>query len=278
MLCSKPCVIFKNTTRAATLITALSLTYFPTSIFANGHNNNGNLTIYFTRHAEKETITNDVTELAGMPYLYMINAEQEPMIDDESQQSPIGKRLDQVCGPTKCGEQLSDKGSLRAMLLAEWFTRRGVTQRLDAVYATHKIRTQQTVLPTAIVAQLDVTQIPALTEDGSVATELNPESTTPSECPTIQAIFDAQNDGLDTILVAGHSGTLYDIMGDGNENCPVGLGLDTSDENRFPIDANGKVRDFGDVWKVVLRRNGTARFVFRVNLQPSKLSTSNMAR
>ena len=59
--------------------------------------------------------------------------------------------------------------------------------------SSHKRRTFQTVLPTAMSAGLDVQQLPA---DG---TELNPESTSPSECLTIDAILNTPPG--DTILV-----------------------------------------------------------------------------
>ena len=158
---------------------------------------------------------------------------------------------------------------MRATLLAWWFTRKGITQKLDAVIATHKIRTQQTVMPTAIAARLPVTQVPTDIE-GIPATELNPESTTPSECATIDAIYAAQEEGMDTILVAGHSGTLYHIMGQGNDKCD-GLDLDITDNDRFPKDG-GKVAYYGDIWKVIFRPNGVAKFVYRKNLQPQQLS------
>ena len=71
-------------------------------------------------------------------------------------------------------------------------------------------------------------------------------------------------------------------MGDTVEDCSVaGLGLDTSSDRRFPRDEDGKVRDFGDIWKVVIypQANGefTTRFAYRVNLQPKRLSVSNYA-
>ncbi len=68
----------------------------------------------------------------------------------------------------------------------------------------------QTVLPTAEAAGLEVQQLP---RDG---TELNPQSTTPLDCLTIEAIMNTPPG--DTILLEGHSGTLYDIRGDGNKN------------------------------------------------------------
>ena len=67
-------------------------------------------------------------------------------------------------------------------------------------------------------------------------------------------------------------------MGDGNSDCD-GLGLltdaDPSSE-RFPKKSNGKVRDFGDVWKVVIR-DGVAKFRYRVNLDTDRLRVQNRA-
>lgn len=207
-----------------------------------------------------------------------------------------GEKLEEVCGVKKCAEELSGEGKLRAMLLADWFVRRGVIDELDAVYATHKLRTQQTVTPTATVAGLLVTQL-----DPNF-TELNPESTSPSECSTLQAIEAARAAGMDTILIAGHSGTLYDIMGTGVSGTGVeggcmindyeesiGLGLNTGntvdgtgDPDRFPKSTKagkeGKVANFGDIWKVVINHNGDTRFGYRTNLQPQRLSTFDIAR
>jgi hypothetical protein len=47
----------------------------------------------------------------------------------------------------------------------------------------------------------------------SGASELSPESSTGSECATLQAIDMSRAAGHDTILIAGHSGTLSDNHG-----------------------------------------------------------------
>ena len=124
------------------------------------------------------------------------------------------------------------------------------------------------MLPTAVALGLEVEQYPV------DATELSPQGTSKSECPTIEAILSA-NPG-DTLLVAGHSGTLYDIMGDGNDDC-AGLGLDTSDADAFPKDEDGKVRDFGDLWFVEIKR-GRVKLKERINLQPVELKVVSRAR
>ena len=249
---------------AAAAATLVAVTLVP----AQAQATNGYVTVYFTRHAEKMTQlvkTGDASQAYEVEY-----------VDGEPQFTPDGPRqkgnqFDEACGEktssTKCAEVLNPLGELRAELLADFLKRWGVTRRLDAVYSSHKERTRQTVAPTAELAGLTVVQLPA------GKTELEPEGTTASECPTIDAI-NAASAG-DTLLVAGHSGTLYDIMGAGNDDC-VGLGLDTSNDNRFPKDEDGKVRDFGDLWKVVIR-NGQARFVYRVNLQPKYLFIENKA-
>jgi len=226
------------------------------SSYNSNVNSNRPITVYFTRHAEKKTTTESLGDAT--------------QVYNDSNGPSKGDNRDDVCGTSKCAEELNVRGLQRANLLAEWFTRRGVTRTLDAVYSSHKKRTYQTVLPTAIVADLDVMQLPA---DG---TELNPEKTTPSECLTISAILNTTPG--DTILVAGHSGTLYDIMGDGNDECE-GLGLLTDNDPssaRFPKDEDGKVADFGDVWKVVIR-NGVAKFRYRVNLDTDRLRVQNRA-
>ena len=172
------------------------------------------------------------------------------------------------CDTGDCSEELSDKGLHRANLLASWFLERRVLQTLDAVFTSQKYSTYQTVLPTATLADLDVTQLPVDNKD------LNPQIT---ECATIDAILNTP--AGDTVLVAGDSSTLYNIMGDGNGSC-TGLGLLTDDDpgsHRFPKDSNGNVRDYGDVWKVAIRGD-QARFVYRVNLETTQLTVIDRAR
>lgn len=78
-------------------------------------------------------------------------------------------------------------------------------------------------------------------------------------------------------------------MGSGVKDCLgqelTGLGLDTGNTTPgtgnadfFPKDEDGKVRDFGDVWKIVIRRNGDIKLRSRLNLQqPAYLVTENKA-
>ena len=175
---------------------------------------------------------------------------------------------DDSCNATDCSGRLSDKGLHRANLLASWFFERRVLQTLDAVYTSQKYSTYQTVLPTATLADLDITPLPIDSSD------LNPLT---NECATIDAILNTP--AGDTVLVAGDNSTLYNIMGDGNDRCS-GLGLLTDDNpgsHRFPKDSNGEVRDYGDVWKVVIRAD-SARLVYRVNLETTQLTVIDRAR
>ena len=253
---------FLSTTVAAATLVAVTL------VPAQAQATNGYVTVYFTRHAEKMT---DTTVLGDAINTYEADYQggDTPALTVLSGEDSKGDNLDEICGTDKCAEVLNPLGELRAELLADFLGRWGVTRRLDAVYSSHKARTRQTVEITATAAGLEVVQLPV------GGTELEPEGTGPSECPTVEAILSA-NPG-DTLLVAGHSGTLYDIMGTGVKDCSAdGLGLDTSNDNRFPKDEDGKVRDYGDLWKVVIR-NGNARFVYRVNLQPKFLFIENKA-
>ena len=215
--------------------------------------------IYFTRHAEK------MTELA--------------MQEDGS--------FIEVCGEGKCSEILNAKGELRAELLAELFRMSGISSKLTHTFSSHKHRTRQTIAQIALDAGLTgdidknpddgIQELPILNPDGTAnATELDPESTSPSEQPTIDALLNLP--GGSAALVAGHSGTIYDIM--------VGIGLtdvclsdtvDTCNQNRYPINSRFKVRDFGDLWKVILR-SGQAEFVYRSNLQPRTLDFVDVAQ
>ena len=236
----------------ATLLGATSL---PSQTLASEGTMPNRVVIYFTRHAEKQTTTVDLGAALTLPD----NADGDPL--------NIGSNRDDLCGDSKCAEELSDLGSTRAQLLADWFDRRGITDDVTHVFSSHKVRTRQTVEEIAMRAGLNndddllsdgVQQLPA------GGTELNPQSTGPSEQPTIDAIHLLEPG--DVAVIAGHSGTLYDIF--------EGLNIDTSDNGDFPKDTRpgneGKVRDYGDVWKIVVR-NGEAKFKWRKNLQPTRL-------
>ena len=222
------------------------------------------VTVYFTRHAEKKTTTTTVMNSTANTYEAEYDGSEDLDITDLGPTGDSkGSNRNDVCGVDKCAEELSALGLLRRDLLVDWFTANNITSELTAIYSSHKVRTYQTVEAIASAANLEIIQLPA---DG---TELEPEGTTASECPTVEAIMSAPVGSV--ILVAGHSGTLYDIMGTGVKNCSVsGLGLDTDDNDHFPKDKKGKVANFGDIWKVTIK-DGVAEFGYRKNLQPTSL-------
>lgn len=214
--------------------------------------------IFFTRHAEKMT-------------------QQEETSD--------GEYMD-VCGVDKCAEVLNAKGELRAELLADAFSEAGITSRLTHAFSSHKIRTRQTIEMITADAGLSgdtdknagdgIQELPISNDDGSDATELNPESTKGSKAPTIAALMNLSPGSV--ALVAGHSGTLYDIMaGLGLDDACVKTAVDTCDQARYPVNGKGKVKNFGDIWKITLM-DGVAEFVYRANLQPLALELNDLAQ
>lgn len=186
--------------------------------------------------------------------------DQANVVPRTTDETSAGDTLDEVCGASKCAEELSDLGLLRADLLRGWMTEYSVVEHLTAVYSSHKRRTFQTVEPTAIAAGLDVVQFP---EGG---TELDPEGTSASICPTVAAILNGTAGS--TLMVSGHTGTLYKIMDGGNADECAGLGIDTSDASIFPKDEDGKIpkNQFGDVWTVYIDGRGVAIFRERKEL------------
>ena len=245
--------LFTGIALAATLLAAASVP----GIAQAGSSNK--VVVYLTRHAEKKT----TTEVLGPAIMY----------------SAKGDNLDEVCGVKKCAEELNALGLKRAELLSDWFERRGITYQLTHAYSSHKKRTLQTILPTINVAKEVGVELAAdddkFAGDGiqefPAGTELDPESTSGSIQPLVDALQSLE--GGSVVLVAGHSGTLYKIMGDGDPEKEItGLGIDTSDDFDFPRDEKGKVRDFGDVWKVVINtRTGVAKLKWRKNLEFRKL-------
>jgi phosphohistidine phosphatase SixA len=99
------------------------------------------------------------------------------------------RHADKAPGQGDPDVQLSDAGRARAMALAEAFS----SHRLDAIYATHLRRTQQTVAPLAERLDLDLHVLPASATDRLVA------RLTTRHCGA-------------AVLVAGHSNTLPEIM------------------------------------------------------------------
>lgn len=135
-----------------------------------------------------------------------------------------------------CIEPLDPAGELRADLLTYFLAKANVLPDLTDVIASHKSRTQQIVRPTADVVSLPVVSYPVGVQ------ECDPgfESANTSRAPMVAAIRSAP-DGS-TMLVAAHSGTIYNILGD--------LGIDTSDPYDFPRAPDGKVRGFNNLWHV----------------------------
>ncbi len=215
--------------------------------------------IYFTRHAEKMT---ELTELDNGDF-------------------------QEVCGDSKCSEVLNKAGELRASLLVGAFADAGVTSRLTHAFSSHKTRTRQTIEAIVAAAGLSgdidknagdgIQENPVLNDDGTAnATELDPQSTSGSEQPTIDALVALPAGSV--ALVAGHSGTLYDIMsGLGLTDVCLSDTVDTCNQDRYPIDEDAKVRDFGDIWKIVLQ-DGVPSFAYRINLQPLELQLNNVAK
>ncbi len=232
---------------------------FLAAIDAGTSQNDDDVEIYFTRHAEKMT-----------------------QLDEQADGSFIA-----VCGESKCAEVLNAKGELRAQLLAELFSEAGITGRLTNAFSSHKIRTRQTIEQIAAEAGLTgdidkipndgIQEFPISNDDGTAdATELDPESTSSSKAPVIEALLSLPAGSV--ALVAGHSSDLYDIMaGIGLTDVCLEETVDTCNEDRYPIDEDVKVKNFGDIWKVTLE-DGVANFAYRVNLQPVELALEELAQ
>jgi len=212
--------------------------------------------VYIVRHAEFEIITKSTGEATSSYDVDWVGDEAviSSSIIEEEKQKNIGKNLDEVCDSHYCAKELSDMGKVRATLLANWFNEKGIVSNLTAVYASHKHRTLQTVQPTAMKANLEVTQLP------TNSSELDPGTVSVSICPTIDAI--KKNHPLgSTILVGAHSDTIYKILEGGKKGQCNGLGIDTNtDPSLFPKDSRGLIprHTHGYVWKVGIDTNGIA--------------------
>lgn len=255
MLLRKP--IFSLT--SAAFILAILVAMPATSIADGNDKKKSNVVIYFTRHAEKQT---QLKELENGQY-------------------------EEICGTDKCSEELSSLGELRAELLADWFKDKGITDKLTHIFSSHKLRTLQTIRHIAAEAELEgdndknandgVQEFPILNADtNEFATELSPEGTSSSEDPTIDALKNLAPGSV--ALVAGHSGTLYDIMqGLGLTDVCTKATVETCNKDRYPINKKFKVANFGDIWKIELT-NRDVKFRFRTNLQPVKLKSKELVR
>ena len=244
----------------ATILTATAL---PTVVKADEDNDydSNRTVVYITRHAEKLDVLRPVSEPSG---IYKDNCNNDR---------------------DRCEEALNAAGQLRAKLLADWFDRRGIADDVTHVISSDKNRTRDTVLP--LVELIEITlpdfdyvldgvwQVPFAVADAdlNMANEINGNSG--SVVPSVEAIQSLQLGSV--AVLAAHSGTIYRILGgedtDGNPatdkdgDFSVGLGIDTTtDAGLFPKKDNGKVPTFGDVWKVVIKENGTASVKWRKRL------------
>lgn len=230
-----------------------------TKLEADSSNSDDDVEIYFTRHAEKMT--------------QLMEQEDGSFIE--------------VCGEDKCAEVLNAKGELRAELLVNLFRDAGITARLTHAFSSHKIRTRQTIEMISAEAGLSgdmdknaddgIQEFPVSNPDGTAdATELDPEGTSASEAPVIEALTNLAAGSV--ALVAGHSGTLYDIMkGIGLSDVCFEDTIESCNEARYPVADSFKVKNFGDIWKVTLL-SGEASFVYRVNYQPAELAIDDLAQ
>ncbi|MFK7854281.1 MAG: histidine phosphatase family protein [Granulosicoccus sp.] len=224
----------------------------------NGHNSN-RVTLYFTRHAEKQTVLKETAEDSG---IYTDNCNSSR---------------------SRCEEELNPLGSRRAELLAEWLEQRGIAPTVTHVVSSDKQRTRQTVQPLADLIQSGygdvlpdgdampdgVWQVPFA---GDTANEVNGNSG--SVDPTVMFIQTELQAG-DVAVIAAHSGTIYKILGGALTDGTGGLGIDTTqaaDSDDFPKNPDdGKVPGFGDVWKVVIRSSGDAVLKWRRDVDFKRL-------
>ena len=237
-------------------VTAMLLVTFavlPTLSHARGYKDN-RVVIYFTRHAEKMTVIDEVASDG----LYEDNCNKDR---------------------SRCEEALNPLGLKRAELLADWFEQRGIARNITHLFSSDKQRTRQTLEPLAAIVW-DYYRLPdydgvydgieQLPFAGNKANETTGNSG--SVEPTIAALKALPLGSV--AVVAVHSGTLYRILGGEDTNSVdgmgkvAGLGINTTrDPFSFPKNDEGKIKDFGDIWKIVIRRNRNASFRWRKSLQ-----------
>jgi len=172
-----------------------------------------------------------------------------------------------------CTEVLDTLGETRAQLLAKWFRDQGLLPTLTHVFATHKVRTLQTVQPIAHAAGLDKDRNGDGTPDGSDI-DLSPGDGVQQIPATVQEcergfeiahnFYGLTVDALKRLplgsgaVVCGHSASVYPIM--------QSFGIDTSDARNFPRSANGRVRGFNNLWIVSVDGNNVGRLVSHIQL------------
>lgn len=204
--------------------------------------------IYFLRHAE------DVAELEGYPSFTVTLNNCTP---------------DGSC----CEEVLNPLGTQRAMRLADWFVSQHIARNLTQVIASHKTRTRQTVEHIAKAAglggdldgdgDLDGTDVDQVPGDGVINVP-----STPLECdPGFTSAGSATQPQIDYLralppgsraVICSHSPVIYPIM--------QALGVDTSDPDKFPKTATGRVRGFNNLWMVSLDENNRGKLLQHLQL------------
>ena len=209
------------------LVSALVLGAFVTVTPASA--SGSDVEVWFTRHANDAT--NQVSLGGGMFANDCIN---------------VG--LPNEC----CIEILNPLGVERAAKYVDYFRKKGITQRLTHVFASHKGRTLATVR--AVAADAGLTNDFDLTPDGVQQLPANAlecaagfESSGVSRVPTENALLALPPGSV--ALVGAHSGTIYRILED--------FGVDTSDPVDFPRSSNGQVEGYTGLWKIIIKSNGT---------------------
>lgn len=145
-----------------------------------------------------------------------------------------------------CIESHNVLGEKRAELLAQFFKKSNLLNRFTHVIASHKVRTNQLVGPTANAAGISIQQTPAGVRDCDSGYE-NAGASLPYMLSAMEAIPEGS-----VVLVGAHSGTIYKIMDN--------LGIDTSDPVDFPRAADGKVSGFNNLWKITRNEQGIYNF------------------
>lgn len=212
-------------------------------------------TFLFVRHAEKAVALRENGE-SGRALL----PECKPYVKSNGE-------IDECCL-----EILNELGEKRAELLANWIVEEQGIQ-LTHAFSTHKTRTWQTVLPTAIAAGLDenasdvdlkpgdgVQQIPPFAE------ECDPgfESPRGSLGLVVAAILDIPDGSA--AIVSGHSSTLYPMM--------ELLGLNTDDDPvAYPKRPDGRVDGYNNLWIVTVDEDGNGTLHTHVLLDLALVST-----
>lgn len=145
-----------------------------------------------------------------------------------------------------CIEPLSSLGKKRAELLVRYFKKSDLLDKFTHVIASHKIRTNQLVGPTADAAGILIQKTPVGVQECDVGYESAGTSRL-----SMLAAMEAVPEGS-IVLVGAHSGTIYKIMDS--------LGIDTSDPVDFPRAPNGKVSGFNNLWKITRNEQGVHKF------------------